>query len=82
MLAGTVLAAGAIAASSAPAHAAVAASFSNGVLTVTGDSLDNNVTVSRNAAGAILVDDGVVAIVSGRHRDQHQGDQPARHRRQ
>ena len=65
LLAGTVLAAGAIAASSAPAHAAVAATFSNGVLTVTGDSLDNNVTVSRNAAGTILVNGGAVAVVGG-----------------
>ena len=46
---------------------AVTARFAptTGVLTVLGDSLDNTITVSRNAAGAILVNSGAVAIVGG-----------------
>ena len=36
-----------------------------GVLTVFGDNLDNTITVSRNAAGNILVNGGAVAIVGG-----------------
>jgi Ca2+-binding RTX toxin-like protein len=65
LLAGGVLAAGLIAASAAPAHAAVNASFSAGTLSVTGDSLDNNLTISRNAAGQILVNGGAVSVVGG-----------------
>ena len=66
LLASGVLAAGLIAASSAPAHAAVTASFSPaGTLSVTGDSLDNNITVSRNAAGKILVNGGAVNVIGG-----------------
>ncbi|HEX6023676.1 MAG TPA: calcium-binding protein, partial [Solirubrobacter sp.] len=65
LLAGGVLAAGLIAASAAPAHAAVTASFSGGVLSITGDSLANNLTVSRNAAGTILVNGGAVSVVGG-----------------
>jgi Ca2+-binding RTX toxin-like protein len=46
---------------------AVTATFSaaSGVLNVYGDSGDNVVEVSRNAAGAILVNGGAVAIVGG-----------------
>ncbi len=46
---------------------AVSAVFlpSAGVLTVTGDALDNNIVVSRNAAGAILVNGGAVAVRGG-----------------
>ena len=51
LLTGGALAAGLLAATTASAQAAVTASFANGALTVTGDSLDNNITVSRNAAG-------------------------------
>jgi Ca2+-binding RTX toxin-like protein len=65
LLAGGVLAAGLIAVSAAPAHAAVTASFNAGVLSITGDSLDNNLTVSRNAAGTILVNGGAVTVVGG-----------------
>src|SRR5262245_56871951 len=64
-LTGGVLAAGLIAASAAPAHAAVTASFTAGTLSVTADSLDNNVTVSRNAAGQILVNGGAVSVIGG-----------------
>src|SRR5262249_10457683 len=36
-----------------------------GALSVFGDSLDNTITVSRNAAGAILVNGGAVKILGG-----------------
>jgi Ca2+-binding RTX toxin-like protein len=46
---------------------AVTASFSAqaGILTVFGDSLSNTITVSRNAAGNILVNGGAVAVLGG-----------------
>jgi Ca2+-binding RTX toxin-like protein len=44
---------------------AVTASFSAGTLTVFGDSLDNNITLSRNAAGALLVNGGAVTVRGG-----------------
>src|SRR4051812_28713853 len=44
---------------------AITASFANGVLTQFGDSLDNTVTTSRDAAGTILVNGGAVAVVGG-----------------
>jgi Ca2+-binding RTX toxin-like protein len=46
---------------------AVTASFSPaaGVLTVFGDALDNAITVSRDAAGNILINGGAVAVVGG-----------------
>ncbi len=46
---------------------AVTASFSavSGVLNVRGDSLDNTIEISRNAAGAILVNGGAVPVVGG-----------------
>jgi Ca2+-binding RTX toxin-like protein len=37
----------------------------SGVLTVLGDVLDNTITVSRNAAGDILINGGAVAIQGG-----------------
>ena len=53
LVAGVVLAAGALAVTSATANAAATASFNaSGTLTVFGDSLDNSITLSRNAAGA------------------------------
>jgi Ca2+-binding RTX toxin-like protein len=56
-----------MAAMAVPANAAVTASFNagTGVLSVTGDSLDNNITVSRDAAGKILVNGGAVSVVGG-----------------
>jgi Ca2+-binding RTX toxin-like protein len=36
-----------------------------GVLSVFGDALNNNITVSRNAAGNILVNGGVVSVLGG-----------------
>src|SRR5687767_1491770 len=65
LLAGTVLAAGALAVTSVPANAATTSSFSGSTLTVIGDSLDNNIAVSRNAAGQILVNGGAVVVSGG-----------------
>jgi Ca2+-binding RTX toxin-like protein len=67
LLAGTALAAGVLAATAMPASAATTATFSpgNGTLTVFGDSLDNSITVSRDAAGKLLVNNGAVAVSGG-----------------
>ncbi len=45
--------------------ATISAVFSGGILTVTGDNHDNNITVSRNAAGLLLVNGGIVTITGG-----------------
>ena len=55
LLVGALIAGGVTLGTALPASAATTAGFSAGVLTVTGDNADNNVTVSRNAAGGILV---------------------------
>src|SRR5215471_20456118 len=47
------------------AAAAVTSTFSNGVLTVFGDGLNNTITISRDAAGKILVNNGAVAVLGG-----------------
>jgi Ca2+-binding RTX toxin-like protein len=65
LVAGGVVAAGVLAATAVPASAATNAVFSNGTLSVTGDSLDNNITVSRNAAGQILVNGGAITVTGG-----------------
>jgi Ca2+-binding RTX toxin-like protein len=65
VLAGTALAAGILAVTSVPAQAATTASFNAGVLSVTGDALDNNIQISRNAAGQILVNGGAVPVAGG-----------------
>jgi Ca2+-binding RTX toxin-like protein len=44
---------------------AVTATFSNGTLTEFGDTLDNTITTSRDAAGTILVNGGAVAVTGG-----------------
>ena len=46
---------------------AITASFAagTGVLTITGDALDNSITVSRDAAGKLLVNGGAVAVLGG-----------------
>jgi len=44
---------------------AVTAFFTLGQLTVMGDGLDNNIQVSRNAAGTLLVNGGAVAVKGG-----------------
>ncbi len=65
LLAGTVLAAGALAVTSVPANAAATSTFSAGTLSVFGDSLDNNLQISRDAAGRILVNGGAVTVTGG-----------------
>lgn len=52
-------------AASAEASAAVIAFFSGGVLTVMGTGLDDQINVSRNVAGNLLVNGGAVAIQGG-----------------
>jgi Ca2+-binding RTX toxin-like protein len=44
---------------------AVTGSFSSGILSTFGDSLDNTITISRNAAGQLLVNGGAVAVSGG-----------------
>src|SRR5262245_37037492 len=65
LLAGAALGAVAMLVATAPASAATTASFSNGTLTVFGDALGNTITISRNAAGNILVNGGSVAVLGG-----------------
>ena len=67
LLVGVVLAAAVVGAASQPASAAVTASFNAqaGMLTMHGDSLDNSITISRDAAGRILVNGGAVVVVGG-----------------
>ena len=65
LIAGTMVAAGVIAATAVPAHAATSATFSAGALTVFGDAQDNSIVLSRDAAGKILINNGAVAVVGG-----------------
>jgi len=65
LLVGIALAAAVAGIASRPANAAVTASFSNGVLTVFGDSLNNTITISRDSAGKLLVNNGAVAVGGG-----------------
>ena len=44
---------------------AVTASFAEGTVRVTGDDQDNVITISRNAAGTILVNNGAIPIQGG-----------------
>jgi Ca2+-binding RTX toxin-like protein len=65
LLAANVLAAGVIAGAAVPASAATTATFDAGVLSVTGDSADNSIVITRDAAGRILVNGGAVAVSGG-----------------
>jgi Ca2+-binding RTX toxin-like protein len=65
VLATAVLSGGAMLATAAPASAATTATFSAGVVSVFGDNADNAITVSRNAAGAILVNGGAISVTGG-----------------
>jgi Ca2+-binding RTX toxin-like protein len=67
VVAGVVLATAAVLAASPAANAAVTASFlpGSGTLSVNGDNLNNTITISRDAAGKILVNGGAVAVVGG-----------------
>ena len=44
---------------------AITSTFTPGQLSVVGDALDNNTTLSRNAAGTILVNGGAVTTIGG-----------------
>jgi Ca2+-binding RTX toxin-like protein len=65
LLAGIALGAGVVGATSVPANAATTATFNNGVLTVSGDGGANSITINRDAAGRILVNNGAVAVAGG-----------------
>jgi Ca2+-binding RTX toxin-like protein len=65
LLVAIALAAGVIAGAAVPASAATTAAFSGGVVTVTGDSADNSIVISRDTAGRILVNGGAVAVIGG-----------------
>jgi Ca2+-binding RTX toxin-like protein len=65
LLAGTTLAAGVVAGMAVPASAATTATFSSGVLTVTGDGAENSIVISRDAAGRILVNKGAIPVSGG-----------------
>ena len=64
-LAGTTAVSGAVLSTATAASAqagGVSASFTLGILTVTGDGQDNNIAVSRDAAGLVLVNGGAVPV--------------------
>ena len=65
LMTSAVLAVAALAGTAMSASAAVTATFSNGTLSVFGDSLDNNITVSRDAAGKLLVNGGAITVAGG-----------------
>ena len=65
LLFGTVIGAGVLVGLSQSASAATTATFSNGTLTVFGDNLANNIQISRNAAGQLLVNGGAVRVTGG-----------------
>jgi Ca2+-binding RTX toxin-like protein len=65
LLAGAVIGGGLLVGVGPPAGAAVVATFSNGTLSVNGDNLGNTITVSRNAAGVLLVNGGAVTVTGG-----------------
>jgi Ca2+-binding RTX toxin-like protein len=48
-----------------PSTKALVGSFSNGIVSAFGDSLDNSITFSRTAAGQILLNGGAVPIAGG-----------------
>jgi Ca2+-binding RTX toxin-like protein len=64
-VAAVVLGITAILVASPTASAATTATFGNGTLSVTGDALNNTITISRDAAGKILVNGGAVAVTGG-----------------
>src|SRR6185295_8640157 len=51
--------------STGSAHASNGAIFSLGILTVLGDAQDNNLAISRDAAGKILINGGAVSVLGG-----------------
>lgn len=66
VLTGALVTAGTLGLAMAPASAVgTTARFDQGVLTVTGTALADSIVVSRNAAGAILVNGGAVPVTGG-----------------
>lgn len=65
LLAGIALGVAATFVASPAASAATTATFSAGVLSVIGDSGNNSIAISRDAAGRILVNGGAIAVVGG-----------------
>jgi len=65
VLATAVISGGAMVATEGAANAATVATFSAGTLSVLGDNADNALTISRNAAGTILVNGGAIAVTGG-----------------
>jgi Ca2+-binding RTX toxin-like protein len=65
LLAGIVLSAAAALAASPQASAATTATFASGTLSVFGDSGNNSIVISRDAAGRILVNGGAIAVLGG-----------------
>src|SRR6478609_7352124 len=65
LLATAIISGGTLLGTAAPANAAVTAGFAGGILIVRADSADNSITVSRNAAGTILVNGGAVSVAGG-----------------
>ena len=65
LLVSIALAVGLFAATAVPASAAVTATFASGTLSVFGDGANNTITISRDAAGKILVNGGAVTVRGG-----------------
>ena len=67
LLTGAALGTAGLALTATPASAATIATFtaSIGLLSIFGDNADNNVSVSRSAAGAILINGGAIGVVGG-----------------
>jgi len=65
VVAGTMLGMAGLLLTAPPANAATTATFQSGLLSVFADNLDNTITVSRNAAGAVLVNGGAVTVAGG-----------------
>jgi Ca2+-binding RTX toxin-like protein len=65
LLVSIALAVGLFAATAVPASAAVTATFASGTLSVFGDGANNAITISRDAAGKILVNGGAVTVRGG-----------------
>lgn len=63
--ASAVLAVGVLAGTTVTASAATTATFGSGVLSVSGDSANNSIVISRDAAGRILVNGGAIHVVGG-----------------
>jgi Ca2+-binding RTX toxin-like protein len=65
LITSAVLAVAALAGTAMSASAATTATFNTGTLSVFGDSANNTITVSRDAAGKLLVNGGAITVVGG-----------------